>query len=117
MNNISRENCPSPDIYVRYWKWIIEHANIEPTVVIEWDGTTYEDKRLELLDKLNRRIAIRGGLLKSRGRCDTEEYYYMMIRDRDRIRDHIRGRRISREFETKECKQRFSYMLTTPEDE
>ena len=67
------------------------------------------------LDALENRINLRGDDVK-RGKKDCYDWFCRARRDQRAIQDRINRRLCVYQFETKECRKRFSHLLSSYDD-
>ena len=111
--NITHANYPHVKEYVASWKMAIQFAKDQPELIIRIDWNmekTAADTRKWFISAINNRINSRGQDYQ-RGKKDSQDYYWQAKRDQNRIRDNIDQRIIIRQFETKECRNRFSHLI------
>jgi hypothetical protein len=111
--NITSANYPHVKEYVVSWKKAIQLAKDQPELIIRIDWNmekTAADTLKWFISALNNRINSRGQDYQ-RGKNDCQDYYWQARRDQRAIRDRLSHRLIIRQFETKECRNRFSYLL------
>lgn len=78
----------------------------------QWWPQEAQDVKKEIMAALMRRINLRGKLKECRGRKDSEQYMTSLKRDQQRIREIVTSCIRHYQFESIECKKRFSHLLS-----
>jgi hypothetical protein len=118
--NMTREHYPDPGRYCRLWRRVASAAATDPEQRVDpvWayhalgsNACTMRELRGQFTCALHNRINSRGGLDGFRGRKDNSDYLAQCYRDQSAIRRRILKHVIVRQFETRECRRRFSHLL------